>query len=255
MANTRSLAGRDPSWGSTVSPFAGGWLVLAGRGMYLNQALSAGVEVEITEDGLDRLIERSVAVGVVPTVEVTANTGAASLRAIEDRGFRHDAAVDIAALTRPVGRGDVGAPDDVVVVPVETEAAFRRWQETSAAAWGHVAAEARLASDAFAAAANALDNEHLTLAVDTSDGRPLGCAVLTIRDGVAMLGGMSTLPVERRRGVQAALIRHRLARALDLGCDLAVTTAASGGPSERNLRRHGFSPLATIRRFTLPAAR
>lgn len=33
---------------------------------------------------------------------------------------------------------------------------------------------------------------------------------MTVTDGIATLGGMSTLTNERGRGVQAALIAHRL---------------------------------------------
>ena len=81
----------------------------------------------------------------------------------------------------------------------------------------------------------------MIIALDEDDGRPLGCASLTIHDDVATLGGMSTLPAERGRGVQAALILHRLGIARDAGCTLALTTTAVGEASERNVQRFGFS--------------
>ena len=54
---------------------------------------------------------------------------------------------------------------------------------------------------------------------------------------------MTTLPSERRRGVQAALIAHRVRLAVDAGCDLVVSSTVPANPSERNLVRAGFRPL------------
>jgi len=220
--------------------------------MYLNQAVFAGVDEELDPVDLELLVARSDALGVEPAIEVTPTTRRGSIRRIQDRGWVHHRAFDISCLTRSVTVTAVEAPDDLMVRPVETAADLGLWQETSARGWGHEDAAARRASDAFAAAANALDGEHMIIAFDRSDGRPVGCASMTVRDDVAMLGGMSTVPAERRRGVQAALLRHRLAEAGRLGCELAVTTAAQGSPSARNLERHGFVPTVTIERFAGP---
>ncbi len=129
---------------------------------------------------------------------------------------------------------------------------LRAWQETSAAGWGHDTASARRASDAFAAAAAAVDGDGFVLARDAGNGRPLGCASLTMRGGVATLGGMSTIREERRRGVHAALIRHRLGLAAANDCVIATTTASPGGDSERNLRRNGFEPWFELTTLTRP---
>ena len=43
--------------------------------------------------------------------------------------------------------------------------------------------------------------------------------------------------------MQSALIRERLALAVARGCDLAATTVAPNGVSERNLVRLGFTPV------------
>lgn len=220
--------------------------------MYLNQALIVGIDEELQPADLDLVTARSEAHGVAPAIEVTPTTRPGSLQRIHERGYVHQPDADISCLTRSVTGPAVDGPDDVEVRPVETAADLALWQETSAHGWGHETAAARRTSDAFAAAANALDREHMVIAVDRSDGRPIGCASMTVREEVAMLGGMSTLPADRRRGVQAALLRHRLAEAARLGCELAVTTAARGGPSARNLERHGFVPTVIIERFARP---
>ncbi len=72
------------------------------------------------------------------------------------------------------------------------------------------------------------------------DGEPAGTGMLVIKDGIAMFNGDSTLPAMRGRGVQSALLAHRLHYARKAGCDLAVIEASPGGISERNQQRAGF---------------
>ena len=72
-----------------------------------------------------------------------------------------------------------------------------------------------------------------------------GAASLRIEDGVAQLAGAATLPQHRRRGVQTALLAHRLAEAAARGCDVAVVTTQPGSKSQENVQRAGFSLLYT----------
>lgn len=55
------------------------------------------------------------------------------------------------------------------------------------------------------------------------DGRPAATAALHVIDGVAWLNSGATLQPFRSRGVQTALIRHRLALARDGGADLVCS--------------------------------
>jgi GNAT superfamily N-acetyltransferase len=89
---------------------------------------------------------------------------------------------------------------------------------------------------AFIAAEHRMVRRFLLLA----DGEPIAAAAMSVHDGVAVLGGASTLPAHRGRGAQARLIRHRLGVAADSGCSLAVATAVPGSASAANLRRSGF---------------
>jgi GNAT superfamily N-acetyltransferase len=77
------------------------------------------------------------------------------------------------------------------------------------------------------------------------DGVVAGGASLRIQDGVAQLNGAATLPDHRRRGVQSALLRHRLADGARRGCDVAVVTTQPGSKSQQNVQRSGFSLLYT----------
>jgi predicted GNAT family acetyltransferase len=68
---------------------------------------------------------------------------------------------------------------------------------------------------------------------------------MRIVDGIAQLTGAATVPAQRRRGVQTALLTARLADAVAAGCDLAVVTTSPGSRSQHNVQRNGFDLLYT----------
>jgi ribosomal protein S18 acetylase RimI-like enzyme len=70
-----------------------------------------------------------------------------------------------------------------------------------------------------------------------------GGASLRIFEGVAQLCGAATLPAYRRRGIQSALLRYRLAESARRGCDVAVVTTMPGSKSQQNVQRAGFELL------------
>jgi GNAT superfamily N-acetyltransferase len=80
---------------------------------------------------------------------------------------------------------------------------------------------------------------------------PVGGGSMFDHGGVAEYGGASTRPAYRRQGVQSALLRHRLAAAHALGCDLGMVLTTPGTISQRNVQRFGFAVAytkATMRR-------
>jgi len=247
------LARIDPAWGSETFEVAGGHVVLCGPGMYVNRAIGIGGERALTDDEFDLLESRSAAVGVEAAVEVTPASHPELIERLVERGYA--AGDETIVLRCRLDTADVFAPvsDSIVIRSANTEL-LAVWQNTSALGWGHRQPDARRASDAFARAAAVVDGDGLLLASDAEDGRPLGCASLTVNGDVATLGGMSTVPDERGRGVQAAMIEHRLQVAADLGCTIATTSTEPDGASYRNLTRHGFEPWFTVTTMALPPA-
>jgi GNAT superfamily N-acetyltransferase len=75
------------------------------------------------------------------------------------------------------------------------------------------------------------------------NGEMAGGAGMRVFDGVAQLCGAGTLPAHRRRGVQTALLQHRLAEGARAGCDIAVVTTQPGSVSQQNVQRQGFELL------------
>jgi hypothetical protein len=80
-----------------------------------------------------------------------------------------------------------------------------------------------------------------------------GAASLYVRDGVALLAGSTTLSAHRRRGVQGALIAHRLHDAAARGATLAIITTAPGTQSQANVMKRGFT-LAYSRALLVKSA-
>lgn len=71
------------------------------------------------------------------------------------------------------------------------------------------------------------------------EGEPVAVASLTVGLGVGYLGDMRTLPDFRGRGIQTALIHHRLVAA-EAEADLVLVGTAPGNASYRNVARMGF---------------
>jgi GNAT superfamily N-acetyltransferase len=84
------------------------------------------------------------------------------------------------------------------------------------------------------------------------DGEIAGAGTMFIENGVATLGGASTQPKFRNRGVQKALIIERLKFAREAGCDIAVVVTAPGTISQYNMLQMGFQILYARTKFTLP---
>lgn len=72
------------------------------------------------------------------------------------------------------------------------------------------------------------------------EGSRAATAAMDIDAGLATLIGDATLIHARGRGMQLALIRHRLRRAAQLDCDLATASVQPGSISHRNYERAGF---------------
>ncbi len=241
-AHARVLAIQDRSWGTEVFDLAGGCAVLCGPGLYVNRALAMGLSGPVAGDDFELLEERSAAVGVPPSVDVvpTADRSITELAAARGYGVLRFLTTHIRRLEADVR--ELSSDPSIMIERADGEL-LGVWQDIAAAGFGVDEGEPRRASDAFAKAAADVDEGGFLLAHDRRDGRPLGCASVTIRDGLATLGAMTTLPSERGRGVQAALVAHRLRLAAEAGCDLVASSTVPANPSERNLARAGFRPL------------
>ena len=239
--HARLLADQDPSWGTEVFELAGGCAVLGGPGLYVNRVLAMGLAGPVAAEDFALLEQRSAVVGVPPSVDVVPTADRSVTELAAARGYLLTRF--ITTHIRPPGSGTDGLGSSPSITVQRVDAGLlAEWQEVAANGFGEHG-DARRASDASAKAAAAMEHTQLLLARGLDDGRLLGCASIAIRDGMATLGAMATLPAERGRGVQTALVAHRVRLAVEVGCDLVTSSTVPANSSERNLVRAGFRPL------------
>jgi GNAT superfamily N-acetyltransferase len=87
---------------------------------------------------------------------------------------------------------------------------------------------------------------------------PAGCGALRVHQGVAWFDWAATRAEYRRRGSQGAILAHRVAHALALGCSMMVTATGEAVPGEpqhsyRNILRAAFR-LSHSRANWVPSA-
>jgi GNAT superfamily N-acetyltransferase len=154
-----------------------------------------------------------------------------------------------------LGRGLAGhttkAPAPIEVHEI-ARAELETWIDTVVDAF----AEPDMGADAGTGAPEAFPREPLTAVMRDMAALPgfaaflarregviAGGASIRVHDGIAQLTGAATLRAHRRRGVQSALLEHRLAWARARGCDIAVVTTRPGSKSQENVMRLGFTLL------------
>ena len=242
-ASTDNTASR-----SLVTPLAGGVVVYAGPGSPMNKGIGLAITEALEE---------------------------APLAAVEDawRDRQEPMRIELSALARPeaatllTGRGyrligfenqlgcalqewsDAGFGPEIIVESL-TAVDEKLWRDVTVDGFAHPD-ESPTAHEIFPR--EVLDAIFMTLGrtsgfrryVARIDGVVAGSASLRIDGDIAQLAGAATLPAFRRRGVQTALLRHRLREARDAGCTLSVVTTAPGSTSQANVQRRGFALLYT----------
>jgi GNAT superfamily N-acetyltransferase len=122
------------------------------------------------------------------------------------------------------------------------------YAQTSARGWAEVPEDSLILELGQVSART----DGLVLFIAELEGRPIATGALSLREGVALLAGASTIPEGRRLGAQSALLEARLRYAAEQGCDLAMMCAAPGSASQRNAERQGFRIAYTRIKWRLP---
>ncbi len=226
----------DPDDPATARPLGQGALVALGPGRYVNRAI--GITLEDPADAtLDEIEAFFATADLPPSIEVSSWASTPVLDRLAARGYRPDWFRNV-YVRLPAAPVDTGAdPSGPVIHPVD-EDSLGDWQRVFAASFeyssNHDLATALRYTEALRLVPG---TTHL---VATHDGEAVACASLNVVDGVGWLGGAATIPQLRGHGVHADLLDHRLALAIELGCDILAATALPSGSSARNLHRAGF---------------
>ena len=233
LAAAASRAGTD----AFALPLAGGAAVFAGAGSPFNKVIGLGFAGPLEPADLAEIEAAYVARHAPIQVELSTLAEPSIAPLLTGRGYALVGFEDV--LGRALAPTDAAPPaGPVEVAPTDDDPA---WVRTVCAGFGapDLGPEGGNTHESFSQ--EALERVFGHLLAAPGFRRYLA----RIDDGVAQLCGASTLPALRRRGVQTALLRARLADAARTGCDVATMTTAPGSKSQHNARRQGFELLYT----------
>jgi hypothetical protein len=238
-----------PGGVGAVERIAGGFAIYCGAGSPVTQAVGLGLDGAVSEEEFDRLEEFYRSRNEAVRVETCPLADASLIRHFGERGYRVTEFSNVMALPlRDVSSPVVDGPSPAAGLTMERigKEQIDLWTLTVSQGFSEnfpVTQEILDVMKMFALGAN------VECYLARVDGAAAGGATLALRQGVAGLFGASTLPGFRNRGVQTALLKERLRRAVAENCDLAACIAQPGSSSQRNVVRQGFSVLYTRVKF------
>jgi ribosomal protein S18 acetylase RimI-like enzyme len=246
IAIARAGGARDASLQPFEIPVGRGAAIYAGPGAPSNKLIGVGFGEPVDAALLDaveaaftaRAARLQAEISVLAAPELHAQLIA---RGYAPFSFEH-------VLGHPLDAGIASQPGHVLIEPVAPADAPRL---------GDVLVEAFASPDVGGVGGDATppDDEirryfEITMSVDgfrgylaRVDGEVAGGAAQRLDGTISQFCGAGTLPAFRRRGVQTALLRARLADARQAGCTVAVVVTQPGSKSQQNTQREGFSLL------------
>lgn len=243
----RAIKEDDPQAASAVIDVADGVAVFAGQGSPTNKLIGAGFGALPTAEVLGD-VERLFAAQASPLQAEIATLADPALHAmLARRGYRPQGFENV--LGCALGSRPLTSTSDGIAIAEVSKADRTGWIDVVVEAFaspdvGGVGGDVVPPSDEL---------RHwmsLTMRVPGFqcvaayvDGRIAGGAALRLDGDIAQCCGAATLPAFRRRGVQTALLRWRLAHASARGCRVAVVTTQPASKSQQNVQREGFSLL------------
>ncbi|MBI4911885.1 MAG: GNAT family N-acetyltransferase [Acidobacteria bacterium] len=222
--------------GGLVLEAGEGFAFFLGPGHPLSQALAMGLAGPLDQADLDRIEAHLSREGGRPQYELCPLADPGLFQALGQRGYRiQEFQLAWSRVLAPSEEWEA-PPPGLEIGPGRDPEAFLRVVMAGFLECGPEAVPAEVL-EAFMPSAKAPGTQ---LWCASRDGELLGGGTLFLHEGTAVLSGAGVPPRHRRKGVQGALIRARLAAARAAGCDLAVSGTAPGSPSQRNMERHGF---------------
>ena len=214
----------------------------------MTQTFGLGIFEPLTEKTLDTIESFFRERGSPVCHEVSPFAGASALALLCEQNYRPFEISHV--LYRPIkdALAPIAVQDRIRVRVISTEEAAL-WSEVNARGWAHDHPEFQ--SVLLELGIILAGREQTLCFLAELDGQPGAAGVLCIHEGVALLGGAATVPEMRRRGLQSALLDHRLHCARERGCDVAMIVAEPGSNSQRNAQRTGFQIAYTRTKWRL----
>jgi GNAT superfamily N-acetyltransferase len=227
----------DPAHGATWIEHHGAYAMFDGVGSPITQTFGLGLEGPVSQEDLEALESFFLERGADVCHEVSPLAGIGVFATLSARGYAPIELTSVMYQTIGPQSDAAGQENGRLVVrqiALDEAAMFGR---VSADGWSE-SPEFRTFLEGFGRVIASRPNSPCFVA--ELDGVAIATGVLTIWNGVALLGGAATVPAHRRLGAQSALLDSRLRFAARQGCDLAMMCAAPGSASQRNAERNGF---------------
>lgn len=205
----------------------------------MTQAIGLGREGPVSAADLDTVEHFFAERGAVPRINLSPFAHPSLVEELGRRCYRVEEFEN--ALARPLSSKDsFGPPAAGVEVRVVGDGQLEGWAEVVARGFKSAAPGVVLTEIELELARVSPSISGVTSYVASIDGEFVAGGSVSVHDGIATMFGDATLPEWRGRGVQTALLKARLERALRAGCDLAAAGASPGSVSQRNMERLGF---------------
>jgi GNAT superfamily N-acetyltransferase len=244
VACARMVETMQPETVAAIASIAGGYAVYCGANSPVTQAVALGLDGPVQGHEFDQLEDFYFSRKEPVRVETCPLADATLMQHYKQRGYWVSEYTNV--MVRPVDAKEVWAPPNGLEIRRASREELDLWTLTVAQGFAEhypVTQELLNVMKMYARGENA------ECYLARIEGRVAGGATLAVREGIAGLFGASTLPEFRKRGVQTALLHTRLRRAVEAGCDLAVSLAQPGSVSQRNITRQGFRALYTRVKF------
>jgi GNAT superfamily N-acetyltransferase len=241
-ANT--MMASDPEKSVAVERVAGGYAVYCGANSPITQAVGLGLNGPVSGEEFDRLEEFYFSRNEPVRAETSPLADASLFALYRERGYGVTEFSNV--MVRPIDLAERWQEPDGVEIWNARRQEMELWTLTVAQGFAEnypVTEEIIRIMKVFGL------SRGMECYLASIDGKVAGGATLSLRGKIAGLFGASTLPDFRKRGVQTALLRARLVRAAEAGCEIAMSLAQPGSHSQRNISRLGFRTLYTRVKF------
>lgn len=240
----------QPEVGTAVLEVAGGYAVYCGANSPVTQAVGLGLNGAVSAEEFDRLEDFYVSRNEPVRVETCPMADASLFSLYRERGYGVTEFSNVMA--RPIDSSEQWPEPQGIEIWKATREEMDLWTLTVAQGFAEnypVTEEIIRVMKVFGL------SRGMECYLAKIDGKVAGGATLSLRGKIAGLFGASTLTDFRNRGVQTALLRMRLQRAAEAGCEIGVSLAQPGSHSQRNITRLGFRTLYTRVKFEREKAR
>lgn len=237
-------------------PLAGGLASFVAAGSPLNKIAGLGFAGPVDPADFAAVEDEFRRRGAAPQVEVATLADPSILALLQDRGYRLVGFENVLACPLPAQAPATAPAIEITPSPPDQ---VERWLNVMIDGFANPDAQGLPSHESFprdllrAVMADMAEAAGVVRLLAHREGSTAGAATLHLGQGVALLCGAATLPAHRRRGVQSALLTHRLAAAAAAGCELAVVTTQPGSKSQENVQRLGFALLYARAIFVGPA--